>query len=262
MRPAGRFAILILGTLAITGCDKFLGVEEAPPLPGKRISILVHEQILEPDSATSGQNIILPAPTINPNWPQAGGYPNHAMHHIKIPGNVRETWSVNIGAGSGDEERLIAQPVVARGRVFTMDADSVISAFNAETGEDIWTTEITPDDEDDGHVGGGLAFADGKLFVTTGFAEVVSLDAKTGKVIWRRKMEAPFRTAPTVRGNRVFALTLRNKLFAINGSTGETLWSHSGIEEITSFLGGASPAVDSGVVIAPYSSGELVAHRP
>ena len=37
------------------------------------------------------------------------------------------------------------------------------------------------------------------------------------------------------------------------------MWSHSGIEEVTSFLGGASPAVDSGVVIAPYSSGELVA---
>lgn len=259
MRHASRFVIFFLGTLAISSCDTFLGVEEAPPLPGKRISILVHEQTLEPDSVTAGQNIILPAPTTNPNWPQAGGYPNHAMHHIKIPGNVRETWSVNIGAGSDDEERLIAQPVVARDRVFTMDADSVISAFNAKTGDDIWTTEITPDDEDDGHVGGGLAYANGKLFVTTGFAQLVSLDAKTGKVIWRRKLESPFRTAPTVRGNRVFALTLRNKLFAINGSTGETLWSHSGIEEITSFLGGASPAVDSGVVIAPYSSGELVA---
>ncbi|MDG2032860.1 MAG: PQQ-like beta-propeller repeat protein, partial [Rhodospirillales bacterium] len=114
-------------------------------------------------------------------------------------------------------------------------------------------------DEEDGHVGGGLAFEDGKVFATTGFAEVISLDATNGKILWRRKLEAPFRTAPTVRGNRVFALTLRNKLFSLNGSTGETLWSHSGIEEVTSFLGGASPAVDSGVVIAPYSSGELVA---
>ena len=108
-------------------------------------------------------------------------------------------------------------------------------------------------------MGGGLAFDSGRLFATTGFAEVLSLDAKTGRVLWRRNFEAPFRTGPTVWGGRVFALTLTNKLFALNGSTGETLWSHSGIEEITSFLGGASPAVDSGVVITPYSSGELVA---
>ena len=181
------------------------------------------------------------------------------MHHIKIPGKIQEAWSVNIGAGSGDEERLIAQPVVAGGRVYTMDAESEISAFDAKTGDDIWTTEITPDDEADGHVGGGLAFEGGKLFVTTGFAEVISLDSKTGRVLWRRKLDAAFRTAPTIRGNRVFALTLSNKLLALSSSSGETLWSHSGIEELTSFLGGASPAVDSGVVIAPYSSGELVA---
>ena len=259
MRPANRFAIFMVGTISLSGCDTFLGIEETPPLPGKRISILVHEKTLEPDSAAADQKIILPAPTVNPNWPQAGGYPNHAMHHIKTSGNIQEAWSVNIGAGSDNQERLIAQPVVAEGRVYTMDANSEISAFDAKTGDDIWTTEITPDDEDDGHIGGGLAFEDGKLFVTTGFAEVISLDASNGKILWRRNLEAPFRTAPTVRGNRVFALTLSNKLHALNGSTGENLWSHSGIEEVTSFLGGASPAVDSGVVIAPYSSGELVA---
>lgn len=259
MRSAFRFMVFMAGILGLSACDTFLGEEEAPPLPGKRISILVNEQTLEPDPATKGQKIVLPQPTLNPNWPQAGGYPNHAMHHIKIPGKIREAWSVDIGAGSDDEERLIAQPIVAGGRVYTMDADSEISAFDAKTGDDIWTTEITPDDEDDGHVGGGLAFERGKLFVTTGFAEVISLEAKTGEVLWRRKFESAFRTAPTVRGNRVFALTLGNKLFALNASNGETLWSHSGIEELTSFLGGASPAVDSGVVIAPYSSGELVA---
>ena len=259
MRPAILFPIFMAGMLPLSGCETFLGVEEAPPLPGKRISILVNEQTLKPDSTSAVEKIILPTPTPNPNWPQAGGYPNHAMHHIKIPGEIREAWSVNIGAGSDDEERLIAQPVVAGGRVYTMDAESEISAFDAKTGDDIWTTEITPDDEADGHVGGGLAYEGGKLFVTTGFAEVISLDANTGKVLWRRNLGAAFRTAPTVRGNRVFALTLSNKLFALSGSSGETLWSHSGIEEMTSFLGGASPAVESGVVIAPFSSGELVA---
>ncbi len=248
-----------MGFLPLTGCDKFLGSDEAPPLPGERLSILVYEQALEPDPVTADQKILLPAPTINPDWPQPGGYPNHAMHHTKISGDIQEVWSVSIGAGSDSEERLIAQPIVAEGRVYTMDAESEIAAFDSANGDEIWSVETTPDDEDDGHVGGGLAFDSGRLFATTGFAEVLSLDAKTGRVLWRRNFEAPFRTGPTVWGGRVFALTLTNKLFALNGSTGETLWSHSGIEELTSFLGGASPAVDSGVVITPYSSGELVA---
>ena len=154
MRSRSRPFVLGLAALSLWSCDKFLGIKEEPPLPGKRISILVHEQTLEPDLATAGQPIVLPAPTPNPNWPQAGGYPNHAMHHIKVAGSVEESWSVNIGAGSGSEDRLIAQPVIADGRIYTMDAASKISAFDAQTGDDIWTTDITPDDEDDGHVGG------------------------------------------------------------------------------------------------------------
>ena len=85
------------------------------------------------------------------------------------------------------------------------------------------------------------------------------MQAETGKVLWRRTMDNPFKTAPTVRGKRVFAVTLKNKLYAIDGSNGETLWTHSGIEETTDLIGGASPAVDAGVIVVPYSSGELVA---
>ncbi len=72
MRSRSRPFVLGLAALSLWSCDKFLGTKEEPPLPGKRISILVHEQTLEPDSATAGQPIVLPAPTPNPNWPQAG----------------------------------------------------------------------------------------------------------------------------------------------------------------------------------------------
>ena len=42
---------------------------------------------------------------------------------------------------------------------------------------------------------------------------------------------------------------------------GRELWTHSGIVETANLLGGAAPAVDSGIVVSPYSSGELVAMR-
>ena len=253
--------IIFAGILLVSGCGSlpFLGTTEKPPLSGKRISILAQEQTLQADSITTGKKILLPAPTSNNEWPQAGGYANHAMHHIKISPNIKESWSIDIGSGTNDTDWLIAQPIMADGRVYTMDAETEIAAFNAISGDEIWRLELAPEDEEEGYIGGGLAFEAGRIFVATGFAELICLDANTGKIIWRRKMDNPFRTAPTVRNNRVYAVTLANKLYAVYGSNGQTIWTHSGIEEPTNLIGGANPAVDAGVVVVTYSSGEVAA---
>jgi len=66
-------------------------------------------------------------------------------------------------------------------------------------------------------------------------------------------------SAPTVRNGRVYVLTIDSRLIALDASSGETLWTHEGIDEVASILGGGSPAVGEGVVIVPYASGELVA---
>jgi outer membrane protein assembly factor BamB len=259
-----RIALCALALVALTGCDTvsgwFSGKEE-PPLPGKRVSILVQEQSLEADESTKDQQILLPEPTENPNWPQAGGYPNHAMHHIKVRANLQKAWSADIGDGNDDADRLIAQPVTLDGRIFTMDASSEVQATNTATGSKIWATDLTPEDDDDGHIGGGLAVDGNLVFVTTGFGEIFALDAATGKVVWKRGVTAPMRSAPTVNAGRVFAITVTNKLYVLDAEDGRVLWNHAGIEEATGLLGGASPAVDSGVVIVPYSSGELFALR-
>jgi len=256
---------IILGAvalLALAGCGSdWFGGREEPPLPGKRVPILVQEQTLEADESTKDEQILLPEPTENPNWPQAGGYPNHAMHHIKIADNIQRAWSVSIGDGNDDADRLIAQPVVQDGRIFTMDASSEIRASNAKTGSRIWTTDLTPEDDDDGHIGGGLAVDGNTVFVTTGFGDIVALNAETGKEVWRRNVGAPMRSAPTVSAGRVFSVTVTNKLNVLDATDGRVLWNHAGIEEATGLLGGASPAVDSGTVIVPYSSGEIFALR-
>ncbi|HIM78232.1 MAG TPA: pyrrolo-quinoline quinone, partial [Rhodospirillales bacterium] len=61
------------------------------------------------------------------------------------------------------------------------------------------------------------------------------------------------------RAGRVFVTTVDNRLFAINAENGEGLWTHTGLSEAASLLGSASPAVGNGVVVVPYTSGELIA---
>ena len=254
-----RTAYIIVALFLLGACGTWFGEQEDPPLPGKRISVLLQEKTLTPDATAAIEEIILPPPSVNPDWPQAGGYANHAMHHTEVAADIQRAWKADIGSGSDDTERIMASPIAAQGRIFAMDSETVVSAFDAETGRRLWEAELTPEEEDDGHIGGGLAYEKGRVFVTTGFAQVIALDAETGDVIWRQSLGGPMRAPPTMRGGRLFAVTIDNKLYALDASNGATLWTHSGIAETASLLGGGSPAVDAGVVVVPYSSGELVA---
>ncbi len=262
---AAAAALALLGGCeSLGGKDGLLGGlnlpwmdTEEPRLPGERISVLLHATALVPDPQLTGKPILLPPPSPTPDWPQAGGYPNHVMGHLEVGDTLRPVWRVNAGEGVDDATRLIAPPVVGGGRVFVMDAESNISAFDAVGGRRLWRTRLTPRSEDDGHIGGGMAYADGRLFVTTGFAHVIALDAASGRMVWRRTVGTPMRTPPSVRGGRVFVITVDNKLHALAASDGNPLWRHTGISEIASLLGGGSPAVDSGVIVAPFSSGEV-----
>jgi len=258
---SGRIALVAGLAILVGGCGTWFGDKDAPPLPGERLSILVHARTIEPDPDLAGAEILLPPPSVNPEWPQAGGYANNAMHHVEVADTPRRAWGVSVGAGVTAEQRIVARPIIADGLVFAMDRNTRVTAVNADSGSRAWSVDLTPKDERDGHIGGGLAFEAGRVFATTGFAQVVALEAKTGTEIWRRALDGPMRVAPTARGGRVFVITLENKLYALNAATGETLWSFAGTAEIATLLGGASPAVDEGVVVAPFSSGDLVALR-
>ncbi len=258
----GRMACMACALVALNACemlDTVFADDEEARLPGERISVLMHGRTLRPDPKAADALILLPKPAVNANWPQSGGYANHAMHHIAIGGVLKPLWTADIGEGADDDTRIVGTPIVAGGRVFTMDAETTVSAFDAKTGQSLWEAELTPDDEDDGHISGGIAYGGGRVFVATGFAQVIALDAGDGSEIWRQNVGGPLRSAPTFRGGRVFVVTVDNKLHALDASSGGSLWTHTGITEVASLLGGASPAVGGGVVVVPYSSGELVA---
>ena len=253
-------ALVAALTLSACGTD-WLGENSKPPLPGKRIAVLTKGKEVEADlKGGTGAPILLPPPEANDDWPQAGGYSNHAMHHMEVGDNLRRAWTTNVGSGSGKRVKLLAQPIIADGHIFTLDADNEVTSLDAKDGDRNWHTDITPDDVEGGS-GGGIAYDEGRLFVATGFAQVVALDAKKGKVLWRQSLSGPMRGAPTVRAGRVFVITVDNQTHCLAAEDGQVLWSHSGIAEQAALLAGNSPAVDGNVVVSPYSSGELFALR-
>lgn len=267
MRPHRRIAplaraVLLTAAVGLTlaGCDWF-GEEEDAPLPGTRVSVMVVDTDAEPDPRLSDLRVKLPAPYRNDAWPQGGGYPDHAMHHLEVADVLRPAWTADIGSGSEGDRRLLSGPIVAEGRVYTMDSDFEIRAFDAQTGKRIWSYEPDIPDEDDEAFGGGISYADRAIYASTGYAKVFALNAVTGQLVWESTAPGPIRAAPSIGEGKVLAISIDNRLTAFDADTGEEVWFHAGFAETAGLLGGASPAVTQRTVVVPYSSGELYSLR-
>ncbi|MBY0511934.1 MAG: PQQ-like beta-propeller repeat protein [Rhodospirillaceae bacterium] len=266
LRRIVLFPVLLALVAGLSGCDTITDVfstsEKKEKLPGTRISVLALERELRPNIESVDTRIILPRPEDTSTWPGAGGLSHHAMHHVMIGEAPRQAWSSSAGEGSSLRNRVFAEPVVADGRIYTMDADGEVSAFDTKNGKRLWRVETAPEvDEDNAFLGGALCIEDKRLFATSGAAQVLALDAVTGKEIWRVPVETPVRAAPTVNAGRVFVVTVDNQVVALSAETGRKLWAFAGSPAPTILLGGTAPAVDGGVVVAALSSGELVALR-
>jgi len=285
-----RIACAGLAALLLTGCgagerlnslNPFRGEEtDDPNAPAQdqRVSILAFEEGLSaPEDVVP---IFLPPAYVNDRWSQPDGYPTHAVQHTQASGPLARLWRADAGAGSGRDQRLNTRPVMADGSLYTLDAAGRVTAFDAETGREQWRVRLDPPEEAaegggrflgvvpvpgggsrGGSFGGGLAIDGGLVFAHAGHGYVVALDASTGDEVWRQTAFTPFHTAPTVADGRVFLSTDDNELFALDARDGEVLWTHRGIAETARLLTAPSVAVLGEVVIAPYTSGEIVALR-
>lgn len=256
-------AVFGAAALALAGCDTFSGwfEESKEKLPGKRVSVLALDSKLEPDPQLKAVKVTLPPPYANPAWPDAGGYPSHAMYHLALGDNVAVAWRESIGDGASRYGRILAQPVTADGRIFAMDARDVVSAHEATTGKELWRFDPKPEDQDDNSFGGGIAVEGDRLYIASGYGQVISLEAATGKEIWRQPLTAPAHGSPTVADGRVFVVTVENELDALAAVDGHRLWTHNGLPEPAELLGAASPAAMGDIVVVPYSSGEIFGLR-
>ncbi len=257
--PSRRTALLLPFGLAACSTIDRLFESDKKPLPGKREVLTAQRRGLATDPADT-RVITLPPAVATAEWPQAGGTATHVGGHIALAG-FTPAWRADIGEGGGYRRKLTATPVVAEGRVFCMDSDAVVSAFDVETGKRAWRAETQGENDRSTNVGGGLAVVGGVVFVTTGRSDTLALEAATGKVKWRKSLGSPARSAPTVSGGRVFATTIDSRLVALSAESGERDWEYQAGSTATTLLSETAPAVAEGLVVAGFGSGELAAVR-
>lgn len=248
---------------ALGGCGVFGGnAKPKTPTVGNRIPILSRiESGAKVDPAMAGISVVLAKAETNPNWAQAGGTASKAYGHPALGEAPRQLWSAQI-AGSTNARRLAAAPVIGDGKLFAMDTEGMLRAFDANNGTVLWTASFKIDGDGASSVfGGGASYSDGRVYVTTGVGEVAALNANDGSQIWKVKPAGPMRGSPTIAFNAIFVMTQDNQILSLDAADGALLWNQSASVGQSGVFGVAAPAAGAGSVIAGFSTGELIAYR-
>lgn len=218
------------------------------------------DPVAAPDRADNiSQPISLPAASANADWTHRAGNSRHLMPHGALSASPQRVFSVNIGAGSSKRNRIAAAPIVADGRIYTIDGLSGLVATST-SGARLWAVDLTAQFDKGGKVsGGGLAYGGGRLFAATGYGEVVALDPASGAVIWRQRFDAPVMGAPTVDDGVVYVAGRDGAAFALTADTGRILWDIPGTPNGVGMVGAAGPAVADTTILFPAAGGEVTA---
>jgi outer membrane protein assembly factor BamB len=185
--------IVSLGACGIVGGGK----DKRPKTPvfGNRVSILSSESGADVDPTLASVPVILPDPAAISEWSQPGGNAAKLIGHVALAASPSEIWSASI-SGSTNRARLAAAPVVAGGKLYVIDADARILAFDAKTGARLWQTQMPSEGNGRSLFGGGVSALGDKIFATTGVGDVAAINAANGTILWKKQPGGPLRGSP------------------------------------------------------------------
>ncbi len=234
--------------------------EKQQPLPGKRIPITTDVATAGIDLAPADRPMAIAAFTGNESWTQPGGTANNSPGHLALGSALKVAWTSDAGTGSSKYGKLSASPIAFGGKVFTLDAAGVVTAFSTSGGGSTWRVSVKPEDEKvaEKGFGGGLAADVNRVFVATGYGNVVALDPANGKKIWEKNIGVPMRSSPTTADGRVLVITIEGEVVCLSVDDGNELWRYRGIGENASIVSNASPAIEGTIAVVPFASGQVV----
>ena len=261
-RLSMRLTSLVLAAGLMAGCGVIHRGKKVTPTVGDRISVLTSETDIQVDEAIAALPMELPTATENVDWGQPGGNAAKSLQHVALGTNLGVAWTASIGPGNAKGKRLGGGPVVAGGKLFTIDTQSTVRAFNARTGALLWATQFGTEKKDNASLfGGGVASDGARVYATNGLGHVAALDATNGGIVWGVQPAGPLRGSPTLEGDSLYVMSQDNQIFSLKTADGKTNWSSAAALEIAGVFGSGSPAAARGTVVAGFSSGELNAYR-
>lgn len=164
---------------------------------------------------------------------------------------VEIAWSRDVGEGVGEFYNKIT-PAILSNRIYISDAEGLVTALDARTGEKIWQTEVGSE------IFGGVAASAGLVALGSSNAEVIVLNADTGQEEWRNLVSSEIVSSPVISDGKVMVRTIDGKVFALNARTGQRDWLYDRSVPALTLRGNASLSAGGGVVVTGFSNGKIV----
>lgn len=240
-------------------------------------------------AAAQGYKVVLPQAHEAQPWVEGSGWVNSQPHNFiaEVDGKFLKH--------SVSKARMIAAPVIAEDKIFTLSENGILSAIDIRPPSDthdvpvasaspasttkkllskfsfkssskgetsyklLWSADLKRKTSNIHFSSGAMTYRDGILFLTHGTRDIIAFDASVGAELWRRRLPDVARLQPVLFQNAAIVQTLNNQTYAMDINSGRILWQHDGLPETLSTGRNIAPIVHKGRVIVGYSSGQLVA---
>jgi len=174
------------------------------------------------------------------------------------PQNFSATVSTKLAKHNVARSRIVAAPVIADGKIFTISANGILSAVSCDTYKTLWSADLNTGTKSNGFSGGGMVYRDGILYLTHTTRDMIAFDTVSGRELWRRQLPDVTKAQPVLYQNVALVMTISNQLYAVDINNGRILWENNGLAETLSPNRNVAPIIHEGRVIVGYSSGQLM----
>lgn len=257
-----RFFLIFLSVLLLVSCS------------GKVKTIVELTPTFSSLSKSSNINLKIPSEIPVKNWGNGVNFINNTPENIQVKNlNFAEFINIdvpkivksldykylNIGNRFFYSEVLDSNVVVFGDNLILLDKNSNLYSFDLNLRKVNWLLNLASVSEYKRFSAGGLIINGNNLYVTLGTREVVSIDLLTGKENWRKVLGDVVKLQVEVDSEKVYALTVGNKLYALNKVDGSVMWHNENISEVLYVGKLFAPLSYKDSLIVPYTSGVIVA---
>jgi len=164
---------------------------------------------------------------------------------------INTLWEARVGGGNeGSLVKLI--PVFANDMIFAAAVDGEVSAFHANDGSKVWSTEL------DYSLSSGPGVGNDIVVVGTSNGDVIALSAENGTELWHTQVTSEILSPAVINSGIVIIRTVDGKLFGLDSLSGGRLWIYERTMPLLTLRGTSTPIViNNEAIISGFDNGKL-----
>ena len=165
---------------------------------------------------------------------------------------IKRLWSAKLG-GESEFLRIALRPVGDGSRIYAASHDGVVTAFDPQSGKQIWRTKV------DTPLSAGPGVGEGRVVVVSKDGQAICLESGSGVEQWRVKLDGESLARPLISGESVVLQTIDNRMRALSIYDGQERWALEQSTPALTMRGSADPVLVGNTVIGGFDNGRLVA---